>query len=76
MLEPQLRQKKEGVGRPKAWVAAATAGTELAAVVLAGLFIGRWLDLAWNSGPWLTAAGAIAGMTIGLYRLIRLAGRG
>ena len=59
-----------GDQRRKKW-AAAGAGTELAAGI--GLFAGlgylgdRWL----GTLPWLTVAGALLGMTAGLYLLIK-----
>jgi F0F1-type ATP synthase assembly protein I len=47
------------------------AGAELAGVVMAGLFAGYWLDGVWRTSPWLTVLGALAGMVLALYRLIR-----
>ncbi|HAM34431.1 MAG TPA: hypothetical protein DEB40_05470 [Elusimicrobia bacterium] len=63
----------DGADKPRPWVAALGAGTELAACVLAGLFLGRWLDGVWRTDPWLMCLGALAGMALGLYQLIRLA---
>jgi len=49
------------------------AGTELAAIILTGLLAGYWLDGVWRTSPWFTVLGAMAGMALGLYQLIRLA---
>ena len=51
---------------------ALAAGTELAATVLVGLGGGYWLDSVWGTSPWLTVLGAVVGMTLALYRLIKL----
>ena len=51
---------------------ALAAGTELAVTVLIGLGGGYWLDSVCGTGPWLTVLGAMAGMTLALYRLIKL----
>jgi len=58
--------------QPKPWVNALAAGTELAATVLVGLGGGYWLDSVCSTGPWLTVLGAMAGMALALYRLIKL----
>ena len=58
--------------QPKPWVGALAAGTELAATVLGGLGLGYWLDSVCHTAPWLTVLGAVAGMTLALYRLIKL----
>jgi F0F1-type ATP synthase assembly protein I len=50
---------------------ALAAGTELAVTVLVGLGGGYWLDSVWGTAPWLTVLGAVSGMTLGLYRLIK-----
>ncbi|MFA6003258.1 MAG: AtpZ/AtpI family protein [Elusimicrobiota bacterium] len=64
---PQSRSAE----RPQPWVSALGAGMDLAIWVLAGFGGGFWLDRAWGTDPGLTVAGAVAGMTIGLYKLIR-----
>ncbi|MCX5797236.1 MAG: AtpZ/AtpI family protein [Elusimicrobia bacterium] len=51
---------------------ALAAGTELAAAVLVGLGGGYWLDSVCGTGPWLSVLGAMAGMALALYRLIKL----
>ena len=47
------------------------AGTELAATVSVGILAGFWLDKVLKTGPWLVVLGAMAGMTLALYRLVR-----
>jgi F0F1-type ATP synthase assembly protein I len=51
---------------------ALAAGTELSVTVLLGFGGGYWLDSVWGLTPWLTVLGAVGGMTLALYRLIRL----
>jgi len=58
--------------QPRPWVNALAAGTELAATVLAGFGGGYWLDSVLSTEPWLTLMGAMAGMALALYRLVKL----
>lgn len=58
------------------WALALGAGTELVVSVLLGFFVGRWLDGKFATAPWLMLAGALIGISLGLYQLIRAAGRG
>ena len=51
------------------------AGTELVVTVLAGFLVGQWLDGRFGTGPWLMLLGAMSGITVGLYQLIRLSSR-
>lgn len=55
------------------WAFALGAGTELVVSVLAGFLAGQWLDGRLGTGPWLMLAGALAGISLGLYQLIRTA---
>jgi ATP synthase protein I len=48
-------------------------GIQLAAAVVVFLFIGRWLDGALGTDPWLMLTGALLGAAGGLYRFIRTA---
>lgn len=50
---------------------AAGAGSELVGSVLAGFVIGWYIDKKLGTGPWLTLGGAVAGISLGLYQLIR-----
>ena len=54
-----------------AWGLALGAGSELVVSVLAGVFVGRWLDGRLGTQPWLALLGTVAGISLGLYRLIR-----
>jgi F0F1-type ATP synthase assembly protein I len=47
------------------------AGTELAVTVLVGFGGGYWLDSVCGTGPWLAVLGAMSGMTLALYRLVK-----
>ncbi len=53
-------------------------GLELAVAVLAGFWLGYWLDKKLGSSPWLMLAGVAAGMGGGFYMVIRevLPGKG
>jgi len=63
--------RKEDTTSP--WGFAMGAGTELVVSVLAGFFLGQWLDKKLNASPWLMLAGTFTGITIGLYHLIKAA---
>ncbi len=45
-------------------------GFEFAGAVLAGIFLGRYLDSLWGTAPVLLVLGAVGGMAGALYRLI------
>ena len=45
-------------------------GFEFAGAVLAGIFLGRYLDSLWGTAPVLLMLGAVGGMAGALYRLI------
>lgn len=47
-------------------------GIQLAIAVVAGLFLGNYLDKKWDTSPWLALLGLTLGFTGGLYNLIRL----
>jgi F0F1-type ATP synthase assembly protein I len=46
-------------------------GVEMAAAVLLGLFVGRWLDRKFDWTPWGTLIGAMLGVATGMYMLIK-----
>lgn len=48
------------------------AGSELVGSVLAGFVIGWFVDKKLGTSPWLTLLGAVAGISFGLYQLIRI----
>ena len=50
---------------------ALSVGWELASFTLLGVGLGYWLDGHFQSSPWGTLVGALFGIVIGLYRLIR-----
>ena len=45
-------------------------GFEFAGAVLAGIFVGRYVDSYLGTSPWLMALGAVGGMAGAIYRLI------
>lgn len=50
---------------------ALSVGWELASFSVLGVGLGYWLDKKFSSSPWGTLCGALFGIVIGLYRLIR-----
>jgi len=50
---------------------ALSVGWELASFSVLGVGLGYWIDGRLNSSPWGTLVGALFGIVIGLYRLIR-----
>ena len=54
-----------------AYALAVSAGTQLVVSVCLGLFAGQWLDKKLGTAPWLLLVGTMAGISLGLYQLIR-----
>lgn len=50
-----------------------TLGMQLAVGVVVFLFLGRWLDGKFDTGPWLTIAGAVLGIAGGFISFFRTA---
>ncbi|MDE3056672.1 MAG: AtpZ/AtpI family protein [Bacteroidota bacterium] len=48
-----------------------TIGIQLALIVVAMFFVGRWLDGRLNTAPWLMIAGVMVGIAFGLYKFIQ-----
>ena len=57
--------------RPNPLGVAMGAGAELVVFALLGFFAGQWLDKKLKTGPWLMLVGAMGGITVGLYQLIK-----
>lgn len=53
------------------WLGYAQIGLELAGAVLLGFFGGYWLDRKLGTLPWLTLAGAVAGIAGGFFLVAR-----
>jgi ATP synthase protein I len=76
-----LREPRVRAGVQYYWKSAgsyATVGLELALSVLAGLFIGRWLDAKFGTGGWLTAIWLGFGVAAGaraVWRALQRANR-
>lgn len=68
-VDPKEPDKRQAPENP--WALALNAGAELVGCTLAGLLLGQWLDTKLGTGPWLMLAGAMAGITGGLYRLVQ-----
>lgn len=58
-------------GRNNALAVALSVGWELASFSLLGVGLGYWFDKHFKSSPWGTLVGALFGIVLGLYRLIR-----
>ena len=58
-------------GQKSSLALALSVGWELASFTLLGVGLGYWLDGRYNSSPWGTLVGALFGIVLGLYRLIR-----
>jgi F0F1-type ATP synthase assembly protein I len=58
-------------GSKNALAVALSVGWELASFSLLGVGLGFWFDKHFHSKPWGTLVGALFGIVLGLYRLIR-----
>lgn len=68
-MPTQPEPSKEG--QKNALALALSVGWELASFSVVGVGLGYWLDKRFGSSPWGTLVGALFGIVIGLYRLIR-----
>lgn len=50
--------------------AAGDAAVSLTILILAGIYGGQWLDEKFHTTPWLSLTLAIAGLSLGLWRII------
>ncbi len=57
--------------KSRAWAVAFSAGSELVVYALGGFLLGQWLDRKLGNGPYCRLAGAVGGIFVGLYRLVR-----
>ncbi len=48
-------------------------GIELVGLAGGGTALGAWLDGKFSTGPWLMLAGAIVGVALGFYEMIKIA---
>ncbi len=48
-------------------------GVELVGLAGGGTALGYWLDGKFSTGPWLMLAGAIVGVALGFYEMIKIA---
>ncbi|MBX6394622.1 MAG: AtpZ/AtpI family protein [Alicyclobacillaceae bacterium] len=72
-------ERGTGNGRPnggrgpwRAFALVSGIGMQLAAAVLAGVYIGRWLDRLWGTSPWMLLAGVLLGLAAGILGVVRL----
>ncbi len=48
-------------------------GVELVGLAGGGTALGAWLDDKYSTGPWLMLSGAIVGVGLGFYEMIKIA---
>lgn len=48
--------------------------TTVSLIMVLPAVAGHWCDGKWGTGPWLVSAGAILGMTAGMYHLLQFTG--
>lgn len=70
-MSEDIPAPKQPPDKPNPFGVALGIGTELVTCVLLGFFVGQWLDKKFNTGPWLMLLGAMSGIGLGLYQLIR-----
>lgn len=71
--DPSQRQEEEA--RVSAWGFALGAGTQLVVCVLLGVGAGWYSDKRLGTSPWLLIFGIFAGIALGLYQLVKEAGK-
>ncbi len=69
--EGQRPQAPRPGSRPLGLGVAAAGGIEFTVAILAGLFVGHWLDRRIGTGPWLLILGVFVGAAAGFYNLYR-----
>ncbi|RKO65628.1 AtpZ/AtpI family protein [Desulfofundulus salinus] len=52
-----------------------TIGMEMAIMVTAGFYTGRWLDYQLHTGPWLMTAGILLGTAAGIWGVVQTVSR-
>ncbi len=61
----------DGASGPNPWAMAFGMGAEMVVAVLVCVFAGQWADKKLGTEPWLLLLGIFAGITLGLYQLLR-----
>lgn len=73
--QPEKRPDRRADADTQGWYRMAGAGFEFIVAVMLFAGIGWLLDGWLKTLPWLTVAGAGLGFAVGLYMLVRMAGR-
>jgi ATP synthase protein I len=47
-------------------------GIDIAACLIAGTLLGRWLDTLWGTKPWMLLVGIVLGAVGGVYGVVKL----
>jgi F0F1-type ATP synthase assembly protein I len=63
----RLGMKRDEHGWLKALGAAGNVGFTLAASIVAGLLLGKWVDQQLDTSPWITIAGILLGIGAGVW---------
>jgi F0F1-type ATP synthase assembly protein I len=50
-------------------------GGEIAGAVVGGVAVGWWMDRRFDTDPWLTVLGAMLGIIVALYQLIKISSK-
>ncbi len=69
--DPAAKPTKKPGATP--WAMAFGMGTEMVMAVLICVFAGQWADKKLGTQPWLLLLGIFAGISLGLYQLLRKA---
>lgn len=67
----QRRPERRETGQLPRLSSLASGGLEFTGAILAGLFVGHWLDRRWGTGPWLVMVGVFVGAGAGFFSLYR-----
>lgn len=72
---PDENNKPQGSGFLKAMAVTSMIGTEMAITVTAGYFIGKRLDNAFDTEPWIMIASLLLGVAAGIWGIINIVKR-
>ncbi len=69
------RSTRKWVSRGKIWAELSIIGLQFPIAILIGYFAGRWLDVQFGTGPWLTLVFSGFGIAAGFVNLFRISAR-
>jgi len=59
----------------QALAATTSIGIELAVTIIAGFYVGKWLDNRFHTEPWFLVVGILMGLLIGMLGVIQIISR-